>query len=218
LNGGKRALIVSILLFLLWGTVLSAPFRFFVGALRGPADLLTGLFPFSPGVTAIMLTVLFLGIHLLYLWMRNGVISEIIAPFPAAYAVIYHLYMCVVNRTIENDAVWVVLGLAVAVLLILFRADKASRILADAYFYSIPVYLFYEWVMTPVFIAAGLRGDLLSPFIRVGSGGLATDVGDFLGLPSWVWGSFVFVLTLLPILYLSKGRASEYRDSYEFKL
>ncbi len=218
MNGGKRALIVSILLFLLWGTFVCAPFRNFVRSLRWATDSLTGLL-YVPAVGSALIVILFLLIITsIYLMVRGGKAVEYAAILAAIIGVLFHLYLSVISRTIADLAVPVVIGLMAAMIFMLFQADTATLYLADAFFYAIPVHLFYELVMTPVFAAAGWRGNLLSPFITVGESGLATDIGDLFGIPAWIWGSFLFVLTLLPILYLSKGRAPAKKDLRELKL
>jgi hypothetical protein len=218
LNGGKRALIVSILLFLLWGTFICAPFRNFVRAIRWLADQSVGFFHAPAAVQALLVTLIFLGIATVYLLIRYTKTAEYSAVFASAAGVVFHLGLSVVNRTIAGMAIPVVIGLAAAVIFMLFQADQATLFLGDAYFYALPVYLFYELVMIPVFLATGLRGNLLSPFITVNSYGLATDIGNLFGIPAWVWGTFLFVLTLLPVLYLSKGRAPKKRDYLELSL
>jgi hypothetical protein len=217
-NGGKRALIVSILLFLLWGTFVCAPFRNFVRALRWLADSLTGILHVPSAGSALIVTVFFLVITSVYLFVRGGKAVEYAAILAGIVGVLFHLYLSVSDRIIAGMAVPVVIGLMAAMVFLLFQADAATLYLADAYFYAIPVYLFYELVMTPVFAAAGWRGNLLSPFITVDALGLATDIGDLFGIPAWIWGSFLFVLILLPIIYLSKGRAPARRDLRELKL
>jgi hypothetical protein len=217
-NGGKRALVVSILLFLLWGTFVCAPFRNYVRALRWLADALTGILHVPAAGSALIITVLFLGITAAYLFVRSGKAVENAAIIAAIVGVLFHLYQSVIDRMIAEMAVPVVIGLMASMLFLLFQANTATLYLADAYFYAIPVYLFYELVMTPVFAAAGLRGNLLAPFITVGQPGLATDIGDLFGIPAWGWGTFLFLMTLLPVIYLSKGRAPAKRDLRELKL
>ncbi len=218
MSGGKRAVIVSILLFLLWGTFIAAPFRNFVRALRFVADSLTGLLRFPTTGGAFLIAILFLLITAAYLFIREDKAVELTVIIAAIIGVLFHLYRSVAGRTIAEMAVPVAIGLMAAMIFMLFQMQTAIKFLADAYFYALPVSLFYELVMTPVFAAAGLQKDLLSPFITVEERGLATDIGALFGLPAWIWGIFLFVLILLPIIYLSKGRAPAGKDLRELKL
>ncbi len=218
MDGGKRALIVSILLFLLWGTFICAPFRNFVRALRWLADQSVGIFHAPTAIHALLVILIFSGVTTAYLFIRYTKAAEYAAVFAAVVGVVFHLSLSIVSRTVIDLAIPVVIGLMAAVLFMLFQADRATLFLGDAFFYSLPIYLFYELVLTPVFSTAGLQGNLLSPFITVNAQGFMTDIGDLFGIPAWVWGLFLFALVLMPVIYLSKGRAPTKRDYLEMRL
>ncbi|MBN1892686.1 MAG: hypothetical protein JW780_07885 [Clostridiales bacterium] len=218
MNGGKRALIVSILLFVLWGTFVCAPFRYFVRAIRWLLDILLGVFDMPVVPKAFLEVFLLAGIVLGYLFIRNGKAAEYMAIIAAVTGVLFHLYNCVIERNIVEMGIPVVIGLMVAILFMLFQAEQATLFLADAYFYAIQVSLFYGLVMTPVFTAAGWRYTLLSPFIPVEQAGPATDIGNLFGVPAWLWGIVIFVLTTLPIIYLSAGHVSKRKNDYQISL
>lgn len=218
MNGGKRALIVSILLFVLWGTYICVPFRYFVRAIRRLSERLLGVFDMPVVPKAFFEVFLLTGIVIGYLFIRSGKAAEFMAVVAALTGVFFHLYNCIINRTIVEMGIPVVIGLMAAILFMLFRAEQAALFLGDAFFYAIPVSLFYGLVMTPVFTAAGWRYTLLSPFIAVEPTGPATDIGNLFGAPSWVWGIVLFVLMTLPIVYLSAGRVSKRKNDYHISL
>ena len=218
MNEGKRASIVSVLLFVLWGTLICAPFRNFVRSIRWLSDRSADFLHASAPVRALLVTAFLLVVIIAYLFIRQNKAAEYTAVFAGCVGVIFHLALSVLNRTIAGMAIPIVIGLMAGMIFKLFQMDNATRYLSDAYFYAIPVNLFYEWVMIPVFSAFGLRGNLLSPFITVEARGLSTEIGKAFGIPEWVWGLFIFILTLLPVIYLSKGRAPSKRDYFELRL
>ncbi|MDD3959209.1 MAG: hypothetical protein GX099_08780 [Clostridiaceae bacterium] len=218
MNAGKRALFVSVLLFLLWGTVVGAPFRYFVDAVHGVVRALSDLLRTPAPVSTLITVALLLAITMVYLLLRSGKAAEYTAIIAAVCAVIYHLYLSVTSRSIVGMSVPVLLGLIAAILFMLFQADRATLCLSDAYFYAIPVYLFYELVMSPVFTAAGIPGKLLSPFITVSPYGLASGFGNLFGVPMWLWGAVIFFVAILPVIYFSRGKGPARRELDEFRL
>jgi hypothetical protein len=158
-------------------------------------------------VSAFIVTFALACVAVVFLLLSSKKSAQYMAGIGAILSVLYYLYTCIVSRSFNSLSFPVALGLAAALLFMMLRAEGASLWLGDAYFYSIPVLLFYELVMTPLFSAVKISGNLLSPFIIVRDTGLSTRIGDLAGLPVLVWGVFLFTLTLLPVIFFSKGRA-----------
>lgn len=207
MNSGSRGLIISILLFVLWGTVITGPFRYLAYAFRSLSLMLCNVAHIPTIVSAFLVAFALACVTVVFLLLSAKKSAEYMAGVGAILSVLYYLYTCIVSNSFDALSFPVALGLAAALLFMMLRAEGASLWLGDAYFYSIPVLLFYELVMTPLFSAAKISGKLLSPFITVSDTGLSTQIGDLAGLPMLVWGIFLFTLTLLPIIFFSKGRA-----------
>ena len=186
MKSGLRGLIVSILLFVLWGTVIAGPFRYLAYAFK---SLVSGAFAtigIKGTASGFLMPVILVIITVIYLLISARKSAEYMAGLGAAIPV--------------------ALGLAVALIFILMHFEKGNLWLGDAYFYAIPVMLFYELVMVPLYRILNVKGNPLNPFIQVPTKGMISDIGDLLGIPMIVWGVFVFILLLLPILYFSKER------------
>jgi len=207
LNSGSRGLIVSILLFVLWGTVITGPFRYLAYAFRSVFLMLCSLAHIPQVFSAFLVTLALALVAVIFLLLSSKKSAEYMAGIGAILSVLYYLYTCIVSRSFDSLSFPVALGLAAALLFMMLRAESASLWLGDAYFYSIPVLLFYELVLTPLFSALKISGTLLSPFITVPDAGLSTRIGNLAGLPVLVWGVFLFTITLLPVIFFSKGRA-----------
>ncbi len=97
-------------------------------------------------------------------------------------------------------------GLAAALLFLLFQTEKPNRWLADAFIMSIPVMMFYELVLSPLFLQFQIKTDLLAPVISVPGTGIADRIGDFLTLPTPVWSIFIYAMAMVAVAFFSRGR------------
>jgi len=146
------------------------------------------------------------GIMITYLLITARKPAEFMAGLGAVISILYYLFICFKNRSFDGLAFPVALGLAVALIFILMHFEKGNLWLGDAYFYAIPVLLFYELVMLPLYEILKVKGNPLAPFIQVPTNGIIRGIGNLLGIPMFVWGLFIFILLLLPVLYFSKER------------
>lgn len=209
MNSGTRGLIVSIVLFFLWGTMITGPFRYLSYAFRNGTLKVLGILHTPPLVAAFIVITLLVGITVLFLIVSATKISPYLAGIGAILSTLYCLYRCIESRSVETYSFVLVVGLAVTVLFLLLRVEKANEWMADAYFYAIPVLLFYELVVTPLYLSTGASGDMLLPFIMPDLDGLLTSIGNLAGVPMLVWGIFLFMLMLLPVIVFSRDRSRE---------
>lgn len=207
MNSGSRGLIVSILLFVLWGTLVTGPFRYLAYAFRSVFLMLCRFAHLPQVLSAFLVTLALAIVAVIFLLLSSKKSAEYMAGIGAILSVLYYLYTCIISRSFNSLSFPVALGLAAALLFMMIRSEGGSLWLGDAYFYSIPVLLFYELVLTPLFSALKISGTLLSPFITVSGTGLSTRIGNLAGVPVLIWGVFLFTLTLLPVIFFSKGRA-----------
>lgn len=198
---------MSILLFVLWGTVITGPFRYLAYAFRSVILAICVAAHIPTVVSGFIVTLALACVVVAFLLLSSRKSAEYMAGIGAILSVLYYFYTCIISRSFNSLSFPIALGLAAALLFMMLRAESASLWLGDAYFYSIPVLLFYELVLTPLFGMAKISDKLLSPFITVPHSGLSTRIGDLAGLPALVWGVFLFTVTLLPIIFFSKGRA-----------
>ena len=206
MKSGTRALIVSIALFLLWGTILTGPFRYFGYAFRDFYIWVLDSLHTPTVVSGFIITLLLVVTMVVLLLLGTKKFSQYMAGICALLSMLYYLFTCLQNRNFDTVSFTVTFGLALALLFLIFQANKASLWLADAYIFSIPVLLFFELVMTPLFVTVKASPNLLSALFIVPAESIGTRIGNLFQVPMLIWSIFLFALTLFPTLYLSKSR------------
>ena len=206
MKSGLRALIVSIALFLLWGTILAGPFRYFAYAFRDLYSWLPGLFHTPTVISGFIITLLLVITVVVLLILGAKKFSQYMAGICALLSTLYYLFTCLQNKTLGSVSFTVTFGLALALLFLIFQANKASLWLADAYIFSIPVLLVFELILTPLFVTIKVSPNLLSSLFVVPAEGIATRIGNLFQVPMLIWSVFLFAIMLIPVLYLSKSR------------
>ena len=98
------------------------------------------------------------------------------------------------------------LVIALTMALVLLHLDEWTRYIADAYVMALPVSMFYDCVMNPLFRLLKANIYMLKPFIIVPKTGIFSKVNTMVNMPPLVWGCFFYIITLLPVIYLTGGR------------
>ena len=201
-----RALIVSILMFLLWGTVLTYPFRAVSSLICDNTEAIVGKISMPAIASAVLTLLIIMGLACLGLLAGRKEISDYLALSLSLLGSILYCVKVVKTRQYSVDSVFVSLVLVVSVVLVLSRKTEWIRWVADAYIMALPVTMCYESVLNPLYRL--LKTDIykFSPFIVVPSSGIFSKAGDMLGVPLVAWGTCFFIVTLLPVIYLSGGR------------
>lgn len=201
-----RALIVSILLFLLWGTVLTYPFRIVSDITCQATEAVAGKLGLPAIAFAVLVLFVISGITCVMLFLGRMESSEAIALSLSVLACIVYCVRVFRSRSFSIESVFVAVVLAGTIVLILLRKTEWTRYIAEAFIMALPVRMCYECVMNPLYRL--LKTDLykLSPFITVPQTGIFSKVGNLLGVDLLVWSGFFFILSILPVIYLSGGR------------
>lgn len=206
MKSGTRALIVSTALFLLWGTIFTGPFRYFGYAFRDFYIWVLDSLHTPTVVSGFVITFLLVVTMIVLLLLGARKFSQYMAGICALLSMLYYLFTCLQNRTFDSVSFTVTFGLALALLFLIFQANKASLWLADAYIFSIPVLLFFELVLTPLFVTVKASPNLVSAIFIVPAESIGTRIGNLFQVPMLIWSIFLFALTLFPTLYLSRSR------------
>ena len=206
MKSGTRGLIVSIALFLLWGTIFTGPFRYFAFAFRDLYIWFSELVHMPTVISGFVITLLLIITIVVLLILSARKFAPYMAGVCALLSMCYYLLTCIKSGSFDFVSFTVTFGLALALLFLIFQASKASLWLADAYIFSIPVLLFFELVMTPVYLALKASPDAVSSLFIVPAESLATRIGNLFQVPLLIWSVFLFALMLLPVLYLSRSR------------
>ncbi len=201
-----RALIVSIVLFGLWGTVVTFPFRLVSNLVMTTSEAIVGKLGLPAIAFAVLVLILVMGIACIALFLGKREISDYYAMIFSILACVIYCWDIIKTRSFSINGLFVALVVGGTMILVLFRKTEWTRFIADAFIFALPVGMFYECVMNPLYRL--IKADIyaLKPFIVVPQTSVFSDVGDLLHIPLVVWGGFFFVLTLLPIMYLAGGR------------
>lgn len=201
-----RALIVSIVLFGLWGTVITCPFRLVSDIYVHTAQDMVGKLPLPALACAFIILVLVMGVTCILLFLGKREISDYLALIFSLIACTIYCFKVWQENSFSVDAAAVTAVVAISVVLVIFRKTEWTRYIADAFIFSLPVHMFYDCIMNPLYRLIKADIYLLKPFIVVPQTGIFSDVGNLLHVPLLVWGSFFFILSMLPVMYLAGGR------------
>ena len=201
-----RALIVSILMFLFWGTVLTYPFRIISDITCQATEAVAGKMHLPAIAFAVLVLFVIMGITCVMLFLGRMESSDVIALFLSVLGCIVYCIRIFTSRAFSIESAFVAIVLAGTIVLVLLRKTEWTRYIADAYIMALPVCMCYECVMNPLYRL--LKTDLykLSPFITVPQTGIFSKVGNLLGVDLLVWGGFFFVISILPVIYFAGGR------------
>lgn len=201
-----RALIVSILMFLLWGTVLTYPFRAVSSLICENTEAIVGKMSLPAIASAVIVLVIVMGIACIVLFLGRMEISDHLALGLSLVGSVLYSIRVVTTKQFSTNSIFVALVLVIALIFVLARKTEWNRYIADAYIMALPVKMCYDSVLNPLYRL--LKADIykLSPFIVVPQKGIFSKVGDPFGVPLVAWGSFFFIVTLLPVIYLAGGR------------
>ena len=201
-----RALIVSILMFLLWGTVLTYPYRIVTDLVCQSTGAIAGKIPWPAIASAVFCLIVVMGVTCLLLLLGRMEISEHFVLGLSILACVIYSVDVYRTRQFSIEAVFIAVILAGALVIVLLRKTEVARYVADAYIMALPVRMAYECVMNPLYRLLKADLDKLSPFMTVPSTGIFSKTGNMLGIPLLVWSGFFFIVTLLPVIYLAGGR------------
>ncbi len=201
-----RALIVSIVLFGLWGTVVTCPFRLVSDLFLQTSQAVVGKIPLPAIACAVFILFLAMCVTCVLLWLGKREISDYSALIFSILSCILYCVQVIRTRDFSLEAAMVAVVLAGTMALVVFRKTEITRYISDAFIMALPVCMFYECVMNPLYRL--IKADIysLKPFIVVPQTSIFSKVGNLLNIPLLVWGSFFYILALLPVMYCAGGR------------
>lgn len=206
MKSGTRALTVSIVLLLLWANILTGPFRYFAYAFRDLFIWIADSLHAPAALSGFILAIVLILCTVVLLVLSSKKFARYMAGICALLSMLNYLLGCLRTKSFDTVSFTVTVGLALALLFLILQADKAGLWLADAYIFSIPVLLFFELVLTPLFVTVHASPNLLSALFTVPESGIATRIGNLFSVPMLIWSLFLFALMLIPVVYLSRNR------------
>jgi len=206
LKSGTRALTVSIVLLLLWGNILTGPFRYFAYAFRDLFIWIADSLHTPAAASGFIIAVVLILCAVVLLVLSSKKFARYMAGICALLSMLNYLLGCIRTKSFDTVSFTVTFGLALALFFLIIQADKAGLWLADAYIFSIPVLLFFELVLTPLFVTVHASPNLLAALFTVPETSIATRIGNLFSVPMLIWSLFLFVLMTIPVVYLSRNR------------
>lgn len=206
----ERAGLVTAILLVLWGTLLTEPFHVFTDYLYSVLSHLQASMGITTGsvLSSLLIAVILTVICIVLLLMTKTRAAEYI---PCGVFCITGVILLV--RTISareffvKEAVIICIALAAIAILHAAALRKALLWVCDFTVLSIPVFLLVALVTKPLGALGKTIGKILYINSRQG-GELAHSFAGLFGLPALLWGAFIFILLALPIIYncISKRR------------
>ena len=206
MKSGLRGLLVALLLFFLWGTEISGPFRYFSYALENSFLWIFNAMGIYPVFQGFIVPVLMVAILILLLRLCTKKFASYTAGVCALLSLVYYLITYWQTKIFDTVSFAVVIGLALALLFLLLKTERPGLWLCDAYLFAIPVLLFYDLLFIPLVRKFPAVFQWAEKVLAISNAALSSKIPDILGLPSLVWSAFLFIVIAIPVVFYSKDR------------
>lgn len=206
----ERAGLVTAILLVLWGTLLTEPFHVFTDYLYSVLSHLQTSMGITTGsvLSGLLTAVILAAICIVLLLLTKTRAAEYIPCGAFCFTGIVLFIRTIMSRTFfVKEAVIVCISLVAIAILHAATLRKALLWVSDFTVLSIPVFLLVALVTKPLGALGKTIGKILYINSRQG-GELAHNFAGLFGLPALLWGAFIFILLALPIIYncISKRR------------
>ncbi len=206
----ERAIISFIILMLLWGTILTGPFKYFAWMTRDTGSFFmskigagTDLRVFVATIFSILCMV---GLFLIGRSRGRALICAICAIASLCFYLIGSYLALKDIKDIQTIPLFIAIGLTLTLVAAVTKTDALEQWLADLFILSIPVMIIYDTLLVPFFVFLKIDTRLLAPWIVIPDTSLFMAV-SILQWPVWVWGILVTAAALLPAVYFIAAKA-----------
>ncbi|MBR5937306.1 MAG: hypothetical protein IKZ90_03415 [Clostridiales bacterium] len=165
-----------------------------------------GKIPLPAIAFAVLVLLIIMGITCVMLFLGKMEVSDHIALVLSITGTIVYTVRIFTTRSFSVAAVFMAILLSGTIVLVLMRKTEWTRYIADAFIMALPVRMCYECIMNPLYRLLKTDLYLLSPFITVPQTSIFSKVGNLLGVNLLLWSGFFFIVSLLPVIYLTGGR------------
>lgn len=201
-----RALIVFTLLFIFFSTPFMGPFSYFSNLITTLTSSIIGLLPLSAGWSTLLYFVFMALILSALLLIGRNRQSHYIAAVCALIEMVHHLVVCVMTKSLYPVSLPIAIGLALALFFLLLPSQRPTLYLSDAFILSIPVSMFYNGILGPLYAMFHLPEHIFSPLFLLPDQTLINRLNGHLGMPVYVYMPVIAFLALLPLLLWARGR------------
>ena len=208
MRSDERSGAIFIALLFLWGTLLAEPLHIYTHYIRKSVEEVTILLGIGTAGIVTKLAVDFTMIVLGCLLIKLSELSW--SQFIPTVLLILTAVGYVINSIIDHDmSLTTMIVLAVAlVLLALFHIAKGDEYLkwaGDMFICSHAVYILANFMFVPLASLGGVMDKILY-ITNYADTDLAAPFAGLFGVPEAVWGSFIAIISILPMIYLAFTR------------
>jgi hypothetical protein len=184
----RGVLLTAAVLVLVWGTLVSGPFRVFAEMVRDAAAAAAAL----AGLSGFLLAA---AVHLAAAAAMAGLLlavrtlrGELVAGICATTGAVYHMFGRLSDQTFTSVSTAVLIGLAVVLACLAFRIHAATLWLGDAFAASLAVMLLYDAAILPVMARFSVPVGWMPGWMQIGTFSLVGSSVMPAGLPAWIAG------------------------------
>ncbi len=197
----ERAGIVFLIMLLLWGTLVTEPFHILTRYLYKLALMASGLIKLPVQACAIILFIVF---TLAFIGLKRLSDTDLVIYIPLVFmvfSVAIYIQRCLDKTEIyARDAIALLITAVVLAVLYILKFKKALIWCADLYIYSFPVAIICAAFFVPLAKIGGVMSKILY-ITRYNEIDLTGSLAGAFGIPELVWGIFMFVIVMLPVIY-----------------
>lgn len=204
----ERSGIIFIVLLLLWGTLISEPFRYFATIINDGL-----LFAFDKvglashhRIEVLLVTVVMVGLVVLLLNISKTSASNYFGPFFSSMSLLVFLIRCLIAKSVDyKTAIILIISVVLITIIMFIKSERIWIWIADIYIFSLPIFLLSAWVFTPIANISDKASKIM--FVALKSHmDFASYYKGLLTLPGIVWGVFFAIIMMLPVIYFIVGR------------
>lgn len=204
----ERSGIIAIALLLLWGTLVTEPFRYFATIICDGVTKILSKTPVAthPRISSLIVSLVIVAITILLLKVSSTSASNYYGPVFASISLFVFLIRSLIAKSIDfKMATVLIVSVALIVVIMLLKNERIWIWLSDIYIFSFPMFLISAWVFKPIANLSAKASKYM--FISFRSEvDFASSFKGLLTLPGIIWGLFFTILYMLPVLYFVVGR------------
>lgn len=201
-----RAWIMTVLILLIWSTLVATPFKYFADMLADGAGWLLGKTGLSGAIITLLTYFLLGGLTCLFLVLGRRKYRLYLAGFFVLAVLVHHLIYCLRTNQLYDISLPIVLALALALVFLLIKNKTPGLWLSDAFIVALPVWLLFESLLILVYSLLKWPAGRWQPFLVVSGQPGILLLDELLGLPWQVWVVVPCVFAFLPLVFLARNR------------
>lgn len=204
----ERSGVIFIVMLFIWGTLITEPFHIFVRYITKTTDLIFGKMGtgIHTGLGNIFLLAFLLILTIVLLKISSTVFAIYIPGLMSVLTLTGFLIRSVSKHMVKvGDAVALLTIIVIVCFLYFMRMDNILLWIGDLFIFSIPMYV----ITGLIFIPLAKMGSVIDTILYITNfqeHDLTRFYDGVIKIPGIVWGIFIAILWVLPVIYFSFGR------------